>query len=135
DLNYGLAPIPKGTVQATYGVTDTIMIFKDSEHKEEAWKFLEEAAFSDKNRIAFSEKEGFLPVMKAEAAAPVFADDPQLKAFTEMLPYAKFAPLIPNWEAASDTASAALQQIYQGQAEPEAALTDAAAKIDELIQQ
>jgi multiple sugar transport system substrate-binding protein len=52
-----------------------------------------------------------------------------------MLPYAKFAPLIPNWELASDAATSALQQIYQGQAEPKAALTAAAEKINEAIKQ
>lgn len=135
DLNYALAPIPQGSVQATYGVTDTIMIFKSSEHKDIAWQFLEEAAFSEKNRTTFSAKEGFLPVMKAVAEAPEFANNPQLKAFTDMLPYAKFAPLIPNWELASDAASAALQQIYQDQAEPQAALTTAAEKINEAIQE
>jgi hypothetical protein len=29
-LDYGLAPIPKASTQATYGVTDTIMVFKSS---------------------------------------------------------------------------------------------------------
>ncbi|HEX2525115.1 MAG TPA: extracellular solute-binding protein [Geminicoccus sp.] len=135
NLNYALAPIPVGTTQATYGVTDTIMIFKSSEHKDVAWQFLEETAFSDKHRVEFSKKEGFLPVMKAEAADPTFANDEQLQAFTGMLPYAKFAPLIPNWELASDAATAALQRIYQGQAEPQAALTEAAEKINEAIQE
>ena len=35
----------------------------------------------------------------------------------------------------ADATSAALQQIYLGQAQPEAALKEAAAKIDELLQQ
>jgi multiple sugar transport system substrate-binding protein len=135
NLNYALAPIPKGTVQTTYGVTDTIMMFQSSEHKDIAWKFLEEAAFSVKNRTEFSAKEGFLPVLKAVAEAPEFANDPQLTAFTSMLPYAKFAPLIPNWELASDATIAALQRIYQGEAEPEAALKAAAETINPAIQQ
>ena len=132
-LNYGIAPLPKGAVEATYGVTDSIMIFKASQVKDVAWKFLEESAFSDKARVEFSSKEGFLPVMKAEAAAPEFAGDPQLKAFLDLLPHAKFAPLIPNWEQVGDTTSAALQQIYLGQAEPKAALDAAAEKINGLI--
>ncbi len=41
-LNYSLAAIPKGTTQATYGVTDSIMMFKTSKVKKEAWQFLEE---------------------------------------------------------------------------------------------
>ncbi|MCX5579303.1 extracellular solute-binding protein [Kaistia terrae] len=134
-LNYALSPIPEGTTKATYGVTDTLMVFKSSKQKELAMKFLTETAFSPKWRIEFSTKEGFLPVMKEEAAAPVFADDPQLKAFTDMLPYARFAPPVANWEQMVDAVIAAVQKVYIGQAQPEAALKEAAATIDGLIQQ
>ena len=51
-----------------------------------------------------------------------------------MLPYARFAPLVPDWELMADTTSAALQNIYLGNAEPEAALKEAAARIDSLLQ-
>jgi multiple sugar transport system substrate-binding protein len=135
DLNYGIAPIPAGSTKATYGVTDTLMVFKSSSQKDLAWKFLSETAFSDKWRIDFSTKEGFLPVMKAEAQAPVFTGDPQLKAFTEMLPYAHFAPPVANWEQMVDAVISALQKSYIGQAKPEDALKEAAATIDSLIQQ
>jgi multiple sugar transport system substrate-binding protein len=134
-LNYALSTIPEGTTKATYGVTDTLMVFKSSKQKELAMKFLTETAFSPKWRIEFSTKEGFLPVMKEEAAAPVFADDPQLKAFTDMLPYARFAPPVANWEQMVDAVIAAVQKVYIGQAQPEAALKEAAATIDGLIQQ
>jgi len=133
DIDYGISGIPAGTTQATYGVTDSIVLFADSDVKDEAWLFLEEAAFSDKWRREFTLKEGFLPVFKSVAEDPHFASDPELKAFTDLLPYAKFAPLIPNWQEISDTTKAALQQIYLGEAEPAAALTDAAAKIDDIL--
>ena len=67
--------------------------------------------------------------------APIFANDPQLKAFTDMLPYARFAPPVANWEQMVDAVIAAVQKTYIGQAQPEAALTEAAATIDGLIQQ
>ena len=54
-------------------------------------------------------KEGFLPVTKVEADAPVFTNDPQLKAFTDHAFYAHFAPPIPNWEQAADATIRALQ--------------------------
>jgi multiple sugar transport system substrate-binding protein len=52
-----------------------------------------------------------------------------------MLPNAKFAPIIPNWEEMADATSRALQQIYLGEAAPEQALGEAAARIDELLEQ
>lgn len=133
DVDYGIAGIPAGTAQATYGVTDSIVMFADSEVKDEAWKFLSEAAFTDKWRNEFTQKEGFLPVFNSVAADDHFASDPELKAFTDMLPYAKFAPLIANWQEVADTTKAALQQIYLGDAEVEPALKGAAEKIDGII--
>lgn len=134
DVKYGIAPIPEGTTKATYGVTDSIMIFKTSKVKKEAWKFLQDTAFTPKWRKEFSGKEGFLPVLKAVASDPQFANDAQLKAFIGMLPYARFAPLIPNWEEMADTTSAALQNIYLGKVEPKPGLEQAAQKIDSLLQ-
>jgi multiple sugar transport system substrate-binding protein len=131
-LNYAIAPIPEGTTKATYGVTDTLMVFKSSPNKELAMKFLMETVFTPEWRIKFSKAEGFLPVMKEEAKA--FADDPQLTAFTDMLAYAHFAPAVANWEQMSDAIIAALQKTYTGQAKPEDALKEAAGTIDGLAQ-
>jgi multiple sugar transport system substrate-binding protein len=134
-LNYGIAEIPAGTRKATYGVTDSLMLFKSGKHNKLAWQFLDETAFSPKWRIDFTTKEGFLPVTKAEADAPVFTNDPQLKAFTAMLPFAHFAPPIPNWEQAADATIRALQKVYTKQATPEAALKEAATSIDAILKQ
>ena len=135
NLNYGIAPIPAGTTKATYAVTDSLMLFKSSQQKKIAWQFLSEAAFNSKWRIEFTTKEGFLPVTKVEAEQPQFINDPQLKAFTDMLPYAHFAPLIPNWEQIADTTIRALQKVYTGEAKPEAALMEASQSINSILQQ
>lgn len=134
DIAYGIAPIPEGTTKATYGVTDSIILFSDSDVKEEAWQFLE-TVFTDKWRKEFTLKEGFLPVFKSVAADPHFADDPELVAFTSLLPYAKFAPIIPNWEEMANATTTALQQIYLGEATPEDALGAAAGRINELLEE
>ena len=133
DVDYGIAAIPAATTQATYGVTDSIVMFADSKVKDAAWKFLSETAFTEKWRAEFSQKEGFLPVFNSVAADAYFADDPELKAFTDMLPYAKFAPLVANWQEVADTTKAALQQVYTGDAEVEDALKAAAEKINGIL--
>jgi len=133
DINYGIAGIPAGTEQATYGVTDSIIMFSSSEVKEEAWRFLSEAAFTHHGRVNMNVKEGFLPVMKSVAADPAFTEDPELAAFGDMLPHARFAPLIANWQEAADATKAALQQIYLGEAEPAEAMSAAAEKIDGIL--
>ncbi|MEL6962691.1 MAG: sugar ABC transporter substrate-binding protein [Pseudomonadota bacterium] len=134
DVDYGITAIPMGAAQATYGVTDSIVMFADSEVKDEAWKFLAEAAFTDKWRAEFTQKEGFLPVFRSVAEDDHFVGDPELKAFTDMLPYAKFAPLIANWQEVADTTKAALQQVYTGDAAVEDAMKAGADKINGILQ-
>ncbi|TJW28972.1 MAG: extracellular solute-binding protein, partial [Mesorhizobium sp.] len=43
NLKYGVAAIPAGPTGArgTYGVTDSIIMFKNSKNKDEAWKLLD----------------------------------------------------------------------------------------------
>ncbi|MGF6931310.1 multiple sugar transport system substrate-binding protein [Paraburkholderia sp. UCT70] len=69
DLKYGIDPIPTGTTQATYAVTDSIMMFKNSRVKKSAWKFLD-FLFTKGPRVEFSKTEGFLPTTEAEASDP-----------------------------------------------------------------
>jgi multiple sugar transport system substrate-binding protein len=133
-LQYGVAPIPVGTQEATYGVTDSIIMFDNSKHKAEAWKLLD-FLFQPDWRATFTLNEGFLPVETQVAQRPEFADSPTLKAFTALLPYAKFAPLLTGWEQAADATISALQRIYLGQAEPAAALAEAAQQVNKAISQ
>jgi multiple sugar transport system substrate-binding protein len=136
NLQYGVAPIPAGPGgdRGTYGVTDSIIMFQNSENKDEAWKFLD-FIFQPEQRIEFTKNEGFLPVTQAEAQDPFFANDPDLKIFTDLLPNARFAPVLPGWEEVADLTSSALQRIYLGEAEPEASLKDAAARADAILKQ
>ena len=41
DLHYQILPFPEGKAKATYGVTDTLMVFSSSKVKDAAWKFIE----------------------------------------------------------------------------------------------
>jgi multiple sugar transport system substrate-binding protein len=132
DLDYGVAMIPEGSTRATYGVTDSIVMFSESDVKDEAWRFME-FIFRPEFRTEFSKAEGFLPVLKSVAEDPHFQQDERLAAFTEMLPDAKFAPTIAGWEEIADITSRALQRIYLGEQQPEQALTAAADEIDQIL--
>jgi len=134
-LNYGMAAVPTGTQQATWGGTDSVMLFKSSKNKEAAWKFIEEGVFSTETRLEFTLTEGFLPVLKEEMDDPRLAGDESLKIFAEMLPVAKFAPLIPEWEQVVAITISALQQVYLGQTDAKTALESVAGQIDGLIAQ
>lgn len=131
DLKYEILPFPEAGAKATYGVTDTLMMFADSDVKEAAWKFIE-FAYQDQYREKFDTGEGFLPVTKNIAALPAFSSDPDVAGFAAGLPYAKFAPIISNWEEIADVTVRTMQQIYLGEVTPEDGMKAAAAEIDKI---
>ena len=135
NLKYGVAAIPAGPTGArgTYGVTDSIIMFKNSKNKEEAWKLLD-FLFTTEQRAKFTQGEGFLPVNKEEAKMDYYVNNADLAAFTALLPDARFAPVIPGWEEIAQITSDAMQKIYLGKAdEIEATLKDAAAKANGVL--
>ena len=131
-LNFGVAPIPRETRQNTYGVTDSIIMFKASANKDTAWKFLE-FVFRDEWRRKFTVTEGFLPVNAAVSRDPHFADDDNLKVFAAMLPQAKFAPNIEGYDEIAQITTNALQNIYLGSETPESGLNKARDQINSRV--
>ncbi|WP_404935051.1 ABC transporter substrate-binding protein [Nitratireductor sp. L15S-10] len=136
DLEYGVAAIPAGPEgdRGTYGVTDSIIMFENSQNKDLAWKFLDQL-FTTEWRAKFTSGEGFLPVNPEVAAQPAFADNADLKAFTALLPDARFAPVIAGWEEIAAATSDAVQTIYLGNGEPKATLDAAAGEINGILGQ
>ncbi len=133
NLKYGVAAIPAGPTGArgTYGVTDSIIMFKNSKNKDEAWKLLD-FLFTKEQRAKFTQGEGFLPVNKEEAKMDYYVNNADLAAFTALLPDARFAPVIPGWEEIAQITSDAMQKIYLG-GDPEAGRKDAAAKANAVL--
>jgi multiple sugar transport system substrate-binding protein len=134
NLKYGVAPIPAGPTgtRGTYAVTDSIIMFKNSKNKAEAWKFLD-YLFQADMRAKFTRGEGFLPVNKEVAKMDYYVNDPDLKAFTALLPHARFAPVIAGWEEIAQISSDALQKIYLGEGDVDATLKEAAAKASAVL--
>jgi len=132
NMHYAVVPIPREKTQATYGVTDSLMMFKASKVKKETWDFIQ-FLYQEKARAKFDEQEGFLPVMKDVAALPYYQQNPDMKAFAAGLAYAKFAPTVPNWEQEAEIIVRNLQRIYLGQVSPAVGMKDAAQEIDKVI--
>lgn len=132
DLNYGIAPVPSQEQQVTYAVTDSIMMFSASQAKEEAWRFLE-FVFRPEVHIDFTIAESFLPVLTAETEDPYFQENEQLRVFADLLPVARFAPNVPDWERIADHTMTALQQIYLDQVPAEEALGQAESQINRVL--
>lgn len=131
NLHYAVLPFPTKKAPATYGVTDTLMLFSSSKVKDAAWKFMKFTYQTDL-RDKFDRGEGLLPVTKANAAEDYYKTNTDIAAFAAGLPYAKFAPTIAHWEEIADTTVQALQKIYLGQGSVEDTLKAAAAKVDTI---
>ena len=131
-LQYGIVPVPKGTTSATYAVTDSVVMFKNSKVKPAAYQWLQ-FLFSKPARVEFNKNEGFLPTTKAAAADPLFTENKRLNIFVNLLPTAQFAPTVTGWEDTAKAVTDALQSVYLGNATPAAALKAAAAKADQSL--
>ncbi len=132
NLQYGIVPVPRGTTQSTYAVTNSVVMFKNSKVKPAAFKFLD-FLFTKQPRVAFNKNEGFLPTTKAVAEDPYFADNQRLKVFVDLMPQAHFAPVISGWEDVAKDVIDALQSVYLGNAQPGPALQRAATKADQAL--
>ncbi len=134
NINYGIIPIPSGEGGAsyTYGVTDSFVLFKNSDNKDEAWEFVK-FIYQPEWRVKFTQGEGFLPVTKKEAEDKAFTENADLKPFIESLPNARFAPIVGGWEEIADATIRGLQRVYNNEAEPKAALDEAAAEINTIL--
>ncbi len=126
-LEYGIVPVPTGTTQATYAVTDSVVLFANSKVKPAAMKWLD-FLFTAGPRIAFTKGEGFLPTTLDEAKDPAFTENERLKVFVNLLPNARFAPTVTGWEDTAKARTDAVQTVNHRTATPEAALNAAAAK-------
>ena len=131
-LEYGIVAVPTGTTNATYAVTDSVVMFKNSKVKPAAMKFLD-FLFTKENRVEFNKNEGFLPTTKAVAEDPYFTGDARLQTFVKLLPTAHFAPTITGWEDTAKAVTDALQAVYTDKLEPQAALNQASAKANESL--
>ncbi len=120
-----ITPVPKEVRNATYAVTDSVVLFKNSKVKQAAWKFLD-FLFTKPARVLFNKNEGFLPTTKAAAADPYFANNERLQTFVKLLPDAHFAPTVTGWEDTAKAVTDAVQSVYLGQAQPAPALHHAA---------
>lgn len=132
ELSFGVAPLPYNTTPATYGVMDAITLLRTSRNKDLAWKFLR-FLYEPQRRMTYAQELGVLPELKAVAADPAFAEDPQLSIFLDLLDEARFEPPHIQSEAIAQIVTEAVVAVYNGEVDPQDALDSASAQIDTLL--
>lgn len=132
DFNFGVAPIPYNTTPATYGVIDTLVMFKTTRDKDLAWEFLT-FLYDDERRFQYVSLQGVLPELIAVAERPELAENPNFAIFLGLLPNARFEPLHKESEQIAQTVIEAVVSVYRGEEDPADALQDAVAIINGLL--
>jgi multiple sugar transport system substrate-binding protein len=116
---YDAFQIPKGTTQATVGVTDVYVQFKTTKNPAAANAFIEFLMDPARN-LQFVKDRGFLPIYTSQFSLSDFQTGPT-KAFTDALPNAKFIPLNANWVQFDKIGTNAVTAMYLEKSGPDKA--------------
>jgi multiple sugar transport system substrate-binding protein len=130
-LKYAVARTPKGTVNSSQVMTDSMVMFNQSKNKDLAWKFLE-FMYQDKRRLEFDKAMGMLPEKQTVAKDATFQNDKRWRQFLEELDGAVIFPSSGVWAKVSDVLVVAIQEVMVAGKAPQAALDEACRKIDEI---
>jgi multiple sugar transport system substrate-binding protein len=132
DLDYGLSTIPYQTTPITLATMDTLILFKQAENKDAAWKFIE-FLYADEYRLKYAIKEGVLPEKISVAKNSQIAENPVFNFFMEKLPEGRFESLSVKSADISTIVAEALHAAYLNEASPTDALNAAAAKVLQIL--
>ncbi|MCX5749769.1 MAG: sugar ABC transporter substrate-binding protein [Candidatus Saganbacteria bacterium] len=95
--NFGVSSYPAGpNGKFTFVGGSDLSIFKNSKHKEEAWKVIKHLV-TTKMQVNYAKATGFLPATKAAFSDPYFASDPFRAVFKEAVQYGRTYPCVAAW--------------------------------------
>jgi multiple sugar transport system substrate-binding protein len=131
-LDYGLSTIPYQTTSTTLAAQDTLILFKQAENKDAAWKFVE-FLYADEYRLKYALGDGVLPEKISVAKNSQITENPSYNFFMEKLPTGRFEPLNVKSADISTIVAEALNSVYRNEISPTEALNIAAAKVLQLL--
>lgn len=132
-VNYGVAPIPMMENQPRPFVgVQGMMVSSFAPNKVLAQTFLTEYIATDDAMNQLYEADPRIPVW-IPLETTVVATDPDIAAFAESAKFGDSLPAIPEMSSVWDAWTIAINVIFEQSQDPDAAVTDAAAKIRDLI--
>lgn len=140
-FKWGIAPVPApegGQTTSNIGGEHLVM-FKNSQHKEAVWKFMNYLTSADV-QLRWDKTTGFMPIRKAvgdnaDYLKWVNETEPRMLPFVNGMQYAHSRPATPLYNQISDAFSREIQKSLLGQATPEEALKSAEAAVNDVISQ
>ncbi|MDQ1832359.1 sugar ABC transporter substrate-binding protein [Massilia scottii] len=125
-------PGPRGAGASVAGGA-SLVVFKASQHKEEAWKVVEYLSQPAVQR-RFYQMTGNLPPRRSAWDDPALQDDPYSAAFREQLERAKSPPKVPEWERIGTEMRIVTEALVAGRMTIEQAVTELDARTDRILE-
>ena len=110
----------------------SLVIFRQSEHKQAAWLLLEYLS-SAETQARFQALTGDLPPRRAVWQLPRLAADPYARAFRDQLERAKPTPKVPEWERIATEMRLVAEQMVNGRLDVDAAATELDRRADAIL--
>lgn len=134
--SWGTAPLP-GPTGPESGVSlaggASLVVFKNSRHKELAWKLIEYLSRPDQ-QIKFYHLTGDLPARREAWNDSALATDVEAQAFKVQLTRAVPTPMVPEWEFVTTKIMDQTEAAVRGGVTPAAALVTLDAQVDRLLE-
>jgi multiple sugar transport system substrate-binding protein len=122
--DWATTPLPAPSPPAP-GVSNaggsSLVIFRGSRHKAEAWKLIEFLTATDQQR-RFFHITGDLPSRESAWRDTALAGDPHARAFLEQLRHVQPMPQVPEWEQIATRVAQAAEQVARGSRSTDEAL-------------
>ncbi|MDB6163668.1 MAG: transporter substrate-binding protein [Xanthomonadaceae bacterium] len=125
-------PGPDGPGASVAGGT-TLVLFKQSPHKDAAWKLVEYLS-RPSVQVAFHALTGDLPPRRSPWSTPTLANDRYARAFREQLERAKPAPRVPEWERITDEMKLVAEQMVNGRLTVDQAAVEMDRRVDVILE-
>ncbi len=110
---WATATLPASQASISFIGGSNLVLFKQSRHKVEAWKFIRFMSLPE-NQLRWYEISKDLPAVKAAWKTPALASDPLLLPFKIQLENAKSPPPIAEWEEVAEVLSRVMEQVLYG---------------------
>lgn len=124
-----LGPSAKGP--GTLLITDSMAVFKGTGYEDKAMD-LAKFITNPENQSKYEAEQGLTPLRPGPAVDAIIAADPNWKPFFDGIAFGGPEPLLTDYKGLQNTMIEMVQSVVTGAAEPQAALTKAAAELEEF---
>lgn len=128
---WALAQMPTETAGTSFTGGGDLVVFKDSENRDAAWKFVDFLT-QDAQQQKLYELVGSLPAVQSTWESGELSTDPLLSAFGQQLQDAKSAPAVATWEQVAAPLDDAIEQVSLGKSDSTTALGKAEEKANSI---